>query len=124
MGAVVDDYAARRTSTAVMDAPTLFDRQHESRLKVIISAAEQAFRGLRDLPLGWRVEALNQLRMALHHESPFHAEPVDCVIWMPVERVISNDYNPNTVAPARNAITRTFHSDGWIHTTDRVLATR
>jgi ParB-like chromosome segregation protein Spo0J len=51
------------------------------------------------LPLADRVEAINQLKMALHELSPFQQEPVDCVIWVPCEQVFANDYNPNSVAP-------------------------
>ena len=38
-----------------------------------------------------RIPALNRARLALH--------PVDCVQWLPAERVSANDYNPNHVAP-------------------------
>jgi len=50
-----------------------------------------------DLPA--RVDALNRIRVALHHHSPFRAEPVDCVQWVTADLVRANDYNPNTVAP-------------------------
>jgi len=46
-----------------------------------------------------RIEALNKIRAALHEVSPFRAEPVDCVRWVPGDAVDANDYNPNTVAP-------------------------
>lgn len=46
-----------------------------------------------------RIEALNQVRSALHAISPMSAEPVDCVLWQPADKVLANDYNPNKVAP-------------------------
>lgn len=46
-----------------------------------------------------RIHAINQIRLRLHHVSPFAAEPVDCVLWVPAEDVGANDYNPNAVAP-------------------------
>jgi ParB-like chromosome segregation protein Spo0J len=52
------------------------------------------------LPLAERVTALNEARAALHEVSPFRAEPVDLVEWVSGEAVTSNDYNPNSVAPA------------------------
>lgn len=46
-----------------------------------------------------RIAAINEIRLALHELSPFRAEPVDCVLWIPAEEVVANDYNPNKVAP-------------------------
>lgn len=46
-----------------------------------------------------RVEAVNEIRTAVHDLSPFRDEPVDLVRWVPVEIIEANDYNPNTVAP-------------------------
>ncbi len=46
-----------------------------------------------------KVEALNLIRQRLHEVSPFHDEPVDCVLWVDAGSVQANDYNPNRVAP-------------------------
>lgn len=54
---------------------------------------------IADLPETDRIELINQARMALHEVSPFRDEPVDCVLWVPADQVIANDYNPNQVAP-------------------------
>lgn len=54
---------------------------------------------IADLPEPERVKALNRVRKALHEVSPFRAEPVDCVVWVPADHVQANDYNPNAVAP-------------------------
>ena len=51
------------------------------------------------LPEEERIETLNQIRLALHEVSPMRGEPVDCVLWIPAEQVVANDYNPNVVAP-------------------------
>lgn len=51
------------------------------------------------LPLSDRVDALNAARAALHEVSPFAAEPVDCVLWVPAEQVQANGWNPNRCAP-------------------------
>lgn len=50
-------------------------------------------------PLEERINLINEIRRALHQHSPFAAEPVDCVVWVPSEEVTANDYNPNSVAP-------------------------
>lgn len=68
-------------------------------MRDIIENCEQAFSGLNELDNGEKIEAINQLKIMLHKLSPFHAEPVDCVIWVKGEGIVSNDYNPNTVAP-------------------------
>lgn len=54
---------------------------------------------LADVPEADRIDALNEIRTALHQVSPFREEPVDCVLWVRSEEVAANDYNPNTVAP-------------------------
>lgn len=54
---------------------------------------------LMSLPLAERVTALNALRWEISQASPFVTEPVDCVEWVPADRVEANEYNPNTVAP-------------------------
>lgn len=51
------------------------------------------------LPERDKIDALNKARSCLHEISPFAAEPVDCVLWIPGEQVEANDYNPNSVAP-------------------------
>lgn len=56
-------------------------------------------RELEEMPLDQRVEALNNIREALHEVSPFKSEPVDFVRWVKNDTVTANDYNPNKVAP-------------------------
>lgn len=46
-----------------------------------------------------KVDAINNVREAIHQVSPFKAEPVDFVKWIPNDNVFANDYNPNSVAP-------------------------
>lgn len=45
------------------------------------------------------IAAVNEVRAYLHEISPLAGEPVDCVLWVPAEKVTANDYNPNSVAP-------------------------
>jgi ParB-like chromosome segregation protein Spo0J len=49
--------------------------------------------------LSEKINYINELREAIHNESPFKNEPVDYVKWVLAEDVIANDYNPNKVAP-------------------------
>lgn len=46
-----------------------------------------------------KIEEINKIKIALHEVSPFKNEPVDCVLWVPCDDVVANDYNPNSVAP-------------------------
>lgn len=65
----------------------------------LLDDARDLFRRLEGEPLESRIDLLNALRRELHRYSPFSAEPVDCVVWIPAEAVTANDYNPNAVAP-------------------------
>lgn len=76
--------------------------------------AEALFRELDELPLAARVEAINRIRQALHRHSPFAAEPVDCVLWVPADDVAANDYNPNHVAPPEMRLLQlSIEADGY-----------
>jgi ParB-like chromosome segregation protein Spo0J len=68
-------------------------------LNSIIVEAKKIAAALSDLDLPDRVEALNEVRAALHAVSPFASEPVDFVRWVRNDSVTANDYNPNKVAP-------------------------
>lgn len=60
---------------------------------------KQALLAFADLGIQDRVEAINEVKALLKQVSPFTAEPVECVQWVPADKVIANDYNPNSVAP-------------------------
>jgi ParB-like chromosome segregation protein Spo0J len=51
------------------------------------------------LELPEKVDAINDIRHSIHNVSPFKNEPVDFVRWVLSDNVVSNDYNPNKVAP-------------------------
>lgn len=54
---------------------------------------------LSELSFDDKVQRINELRQAIHNESPFKHEPVDFVRWVKNDTVTANDYNPNKVAP-------------------------
>lgn len=69
---------------------------------------------LNSMPLNERVDAINEIRIALHEVSPFRSEPVDCVLWRKSEVVYANDYNPNSVAPPEMELLRlSIAEDGY-----------
>lgn len=66
------------------------------------------------LPEEERTTILNLVRQALHEVSPFRAEPVDCVLWVPAEQIAANSYNPNTVAaPEMRLLEHSIETDGY-----------
>ncbi len=78
------------------------------------AATARLIREIEKLPESDKIEAINAAKLALHGISPFAAEPVDCVIWIPSEKVIANDYNPNSVAPPEMELLRhSIASDGY-----------
>ena len=64
--------------------------------------------------LSTKVERLNEVRGFLHSLSPFRAEPVDLIEWVPLDHVHANDYNPNSVAPPEMELLRlSIDADGY-----------
>jgi ParB-like chromosome segregation protein Spo0J len=60
------------------------------------------------------IHAINEIREVLHCISPFAAEPVDFVKWVPAAEVEANDYNPNSVAPPEMELLRvSIMADGY-----------
>jgi ParB-like chromosome segregation protein Spo0J len=69
---------------------------------------------LATMPDAERIEALNQVRTALHAISPLRHHPVDLVIWVPAQTVQANDYNPNVTAPPEmELLERSIAADGY-----------
>lgn len=54
---------------------------------------------IESMDLDCKVLAINYVRELIHKISPFKDEPVDFVRWVKNTEVVSNDYNPNKVAP-------------------------
>lgn len=92
---------------------------------------------LLSLSLADKIEAINEIREAIHELSPFKNEPVDFVKWVPSEAVTANDYNPNKVAPPEMELLEvsimndgytqpvvTFPHDGKIEVVDGFHRTR
>lgn len=65
----------------------------------IVDTCAAQFKHLEELDDESRIEAINQIRLALRQYSPMRREPVDCVIWVRGDDLHANDYNPNSVAP-------------------------
>lgn len=79
-----------------------------------IELVEQLMTELSHMPEEQKINALNAIKLRLHEVSPFRAEPVDCVIWVPAEQVQANDYNPNAVAPPEmRLLQHSIREDGY-----------
>lgn len=80
----------------------------------IVGAAVAVFARLAELEEQERIDAINDIRQALHEVSPMRGEPVDCVLWVRAEDVVANDYNPNSVAPPEMELLRlSIDADGY-----------
>lgn len=78
------------------------------------SIIEQIGQLLESLCEDQRIEAINQLRQAIHAHSPFKENPVDCVLWVKQEQVTPNSYNPNNVAPPeKRLLQKSLEADGF-----------
>jgi ParB-like chromosome segregation protein Spo0J len=67
--------------------------------QTIVAQARDLFAKLDDLSEDERIDAVNEIRLALREHSPMRREPVDCVLWVKQGEIRANDYNPNVVAP-------------------------
>jgi ParB-like chromosome segregation protein Spo0J len=69
---------------------------------------------LQSLDIDSRINALNEIKIAMHNISPMKTEPVDCVLWVKNNSVHANDYNPNSVAPPEMELLRlSISADGY-----------
>ena len=56
----------------------------------------------------------NTIKEMLYQSSPFYGNPVDCVLWVKNDKVVANDYNPNSVAPPEMELLRhSISEDGY-----------
>lgn len=80
-------------------------------MMMLNTALRNSLEGLRGDEL---IAAINELRQTISEFSPFQSEPVDCVLWVKNDRVHSNDYNPNSVAPPEMELLRlSIDADGY-----------
>jgi ParB-like chromosome segregation protein Spo0J len=98
----------------VMDAATLLNLDTHPVSDAILYDFKTAIRSLDSLPLNEKINTLNEIKIALHEVSPFKGEPVDCVLWIEMDQVTANDYNPNSVAPPEmKLLERSIDADGF-----------
>ncbi|MEQ5350201.1 hypothetical protein ACNARU_19305, partial [Proteus sp. WDL240414] len=79
---------------------------------------ETVFSSLKDYLLKLndeqKIEAINKIKLFLHHISPFKNEPIDCVLWIKQNQVVANDYNPNVMSPTEKRLLKTsLIKDGY-----------
>lgn len=69
---------------------------------------------IKGMDMPKQIAAINEIKDALKAISPFHENPVECVQWVPADKVIANDYNPNSVAPPEMELLHTsIQEDGY-----------
>lgn len=79
-----------------------------SNVKELIEATINEIDDIND-----KIDFINQLKVVLHKNSPLKDNPVDCVLWVKAEDVISNDYNPNKVAPPEMQLLEVSIINDW-----------
>ena len=80
----------------------------------IATMTEALVAAIAALPLDQRIATLNLVREELHRVSPFSQEPVDLILWIKVDDVEANDYNPNKVAPPEmRLLEHSIREDGY-----------
>lgn len=59
------------------------------------------------------IDSINKERKALHEECPIK-QPIDYVMWVPIEKVEPNRYNPNSVATVEMGLLyKSIKKDGY-----------
>ena len=90
------------------------DLFQDTKTNDIASLIIEKIKCISDFDLDEKVDAINQIRQALHDISPFNTEPVDFVKWVKNPLVHANDYNPNSVAPPEMELLRlSIDADGY-----------
>ena len=61
-----------------------------------------------------KLEVIREVRQFLYESSPQASQPIDNVQWIPIDKVVANDYNPNSVAPVEMRLLHTsIKHDGY-----------
>ena len=82
-----------------------------TRIVELLLEVKKEFEGIKDIDE--KVKILNLIRANIADISPFE-EPVDCVRWIPADKVKANEYNPNRVASAEMKLLHTsIKLDGY-----------
>lgn len=82
-----------------------------TRIVELLLEVKKEFEGIKDIDE--KVKMLNLIRANIADISPFE-EPVDCVRWIPADKVKANEYNPNRVASAEMKLLHTsIKLDGY-----------
>lgn len=80
----------------------------------IKSLVNELVKEISQMEVDEKVDALNYIRQELHEVSPFNGEPCDCVLWIRLENILANEYNPNHVAtPEMKLLYQSIKSDGY-----------
>lgn len=78
-------------------------------LEIALEAVREAIAGETD-----KAGAVARVRAVLHELSPTASMPIDLVRWVPLEQVVANDYNPNSVAPTEMRLLKaSIDADGY-----------
>lgn len=81
---------------------------------VIALQVAETVKQLQGLSVADKIETINKIKILLNEVSPMKDHPIDLVLWVPLESVKKNEYNPNSVAPTELKLLETSISeDGY-----------
>lgn len=106
--------ASPETPAGQLTLDEVEDTAGREQIDDIVAAAREVFARLAELGADARIDAINEIRLALAEHSPLAGQPVDCVVWVPAEQVQGNSYNPNVVAPPEMELLKlSISADGY-----------
>jgi ParB-like chromosome segregation protein Spo0J len=85
-----------------------------TKLEVITMQLSDTIKQISSLNLSDKIETINKIKVLLNEVSPMKDHPIDLVLWVPIDSVKKNEYNPNSVAPTELKLLETSISeDGY-----------
>lgn len=105
---------SRARKGAKVEQLPLQTREIPERVNDIPALTAQLVSAIVALPAEQRIDALNEIRSALHAVSPLKHHPVDFVRWVAADAVGAQPLNPNTVAPPEFKLLNTSIEDSGL----------
>lgn len=106
--------SARKNNRVADNQLGLQEKEQVSPSSRIASLTGELIAALSALPHEERIDALNDVRAALHEISPLKHHPVDFVKWIKSTTLRAQPLNPNSVAPPEmRLLTHSVLSNGY-----------
>lgn len=88
---------------------SVYPRRRTNKMENVLNKIKEIIENEKDTEI-----AIKAIKDLLHKCSIHNSQPVDNVIWVPLEKVEANDYNPNMVAHKEmELLYRSIKADGY-----------